>query len=50
MPTQVFEVVTTSRWFGEIDSRFRAIAPFLEFLNAPLTVKRKKVDGRELFG
>ena len=42
--------VTTSRLFGEIDSRFRAMAPFLEFLNAPLVPKRKKIDARELFG
>src|SRR5581483_4560556 len=44
------DAVTTSRLFGEIDSRFRAMAPFLEFLNAPLVPKRKKIDARELFG
>jgi len=41
---------TTSRLFREIDSRFRAMTPFLEFLNAPLAPKRKKIDARELFG
>ena len=44
------DMVTTSRLFREIDSRFRALAPFLEFLNAPLAAKRKKIDARELFG
>jgi uncharacterized protein (TIGR02453 family) len=44
------DTVTTSRLFGAIDSRFRALAPFLEFLNAPLAAKRKKIDARELFG
>lgn len=41
---------TTSRLFREIDSRFRAMTPFLEFLNAPLRSTRKKIDARELFG
>jgi uncharacterized protein (TIGR02453 family) len=44
------ECVTTSRLFREIDSRFRAMAPFLEFLNAPLVSTAKKIDPRELFG
>ncbi len=39
---------TTSRLFGEIESRFRAMTPFLEFLNAPLAPARKKIDAREL--
>jgi uncharacterized protein (DUF2461 family) len=42
--------VTTSRLFREIDSRFRAMTPFLEFLNAPSVSTRKKIDARELFG
>ena len=42
--------VTTSRLLREIDSRFRAMTPFLEFLNAPLVSTRKKIDARELFG
>jgi uncharacterized protein (DUF2461 family) len=44
------DIVTTPRLFGEIESRFRAIVPFLEFLNAPLAATRKKIDARELFG
>jgi len=42
------ETATTTRLFREIDSRFRAMTPFLEFLNAPLAPKRKKIDAREL--
>lgn len=44
------ESATTARLFREIDSRFRAMTPFLEFLNAPLLSTRKKIDARELFG
>ena len=44
------DMVTTPRLFREIDTRFRAMAPFLEFLNAPLAPARKKIDARELFG
>lgn len=44
------DMVTTSRLFREIDARFRAMTPFLEFLNAPLAPKRRKVDVRELLG
>ena len=44
------DMVTTPRLFREIESRFRAMAPFLEFLNAPLAPARKKMDARELFG
>jgi len=44
------DTVTTPRLFREIETRFRAMAPFLEFLNAPLAPARKKIDARELFG
>ena len=44
------DMVTTPRLYREIDARFRAMAPFLEFLNAPLAAKRKKIDARELLG
>lgn len=44
------DMATTSRLFREVESRFRAMAPFLEFLNAPLAPARKKIDARELFG
>jgi len=43
------EIATTSKLLGEIVQRFRAMTPFLDFLNAPLmTTARKKVDAREL--
>ena len=41
-------VATTPRLFSEIESRFRAMAPFLEFLNAPLSPTRKKIDPGDL--
>ncbi len=44
------DIVTTPKLFREIETRFRAMAPFLEFLNAPLLPTRKKIDARELFG
>jgi uncharacterized protein (TIGR02453 family) len=34
-------IVTTPKLFTELAKRFRAIAPFLEFLNAPLAAKRR---------
>jgi uncharacterized protein (TIGR02453 family) len=33
-------IVTTPKLFVELEKRFRAMAPFLEFLNAPLVGKR----------
>jgi len=35
-------LVTTPKLFPEIEKRFRALTPFLEFLNAPLAAKRPK--------
>lgn len=35
--------------YGEIVKRFRAMQPFLEFLNAPLAAQPRKVDPRDLF-
>ena len=35
------EIVTTPKLFAELERRFRAMAPFLDFLNAPLVSKRK---------
>ncbi|HLY18375.1 MAG TPA: DUF2461 domain-containing protein [Bryobacteraceae bacterium] len=35
------EIVTTPKLFTEIEKRFRAMAPFLEFLNAPLVETRR---------
>ncbi len=37
-------LVTTPRLFGELEKRFRALAPFLEFLNAPLAAKPRVQD------
>ncbi len=38
-------IVTTPKLFTELEKRFRALAPFLDFLNAPLAEKaRKRVD------
>jgi uncharacterized protein (DUF2461 family) len=34
-------LVTTPRLFAEVEKRFRAMAPILEFLNAPLLEKRR---------
>jgi uncharacterized protein (TIGR02453 family) len=34
-------IVTTPKLFTELEKRFRALAPFLEFLNAPLIAKRR---------
>jgi len=44
------DIVTTPKLFGEIESRFRAMIPFLEFLNAPLAATRKKIGARDLLG
>ena len=33
-------IVTTPKLFTELEKRFRALAPFLDFLNAPLAGKR----------
>jgi uncharacterized protein (TIGR02453 family) len=42
------EIATTGALFREIVQRFKAITPFVEFLNAPLVPARKKIDVREL--
>jgi len=43
------ELATTPQFFTELLTRFRAMKPFLDFLTAPLTTKRQKIDPRELF-
>ena len=45
---QAPEVATTARLEKEIVTRFQAMTPFLEFLNAPLPKERKRIDPREL--
>jgi uncharacterized protein (TIGR02453 family) len=42
------EIATTPALFREIVERFRAMTPFIAFLNAPLAPARKKIDAREL--
>jgi uncharacterized protein (TIGR02453 family) len=39
-------IVTTPKLFVELEKRFRAMAPFLEFLNAPLVGKRRVREER----
>lgn len=41
-------IATTADLQKEIVARFKAMAPFLEFLNAPLPKGRQKIDVREL--
>lgn len=43
------EVATSPAVYGEIVDRFRAMMPFLRFLNAPLP-KERKIDARDLLG
>lgn len=45
------EIATTPDVYEAVVSRFKAMTPFLEFLNAPLAARgRKAIDPRELFG
>ncbi|HVN03164.1 MAG TPA: DUF2461 domain-containing protein [Bryobacteraceae bacterium] len=39
-------LITTPRLHVELEKRFRALAPFLEFLNVPLTGKRRAPEQR----
>ena len=41
-------LVTTPKLFVELEKRFRAMTPFLEFLNAPLVGKRRLVEPPDL--
>jgi uncharacterized protein (TIGR02453 family) len=42
------EIATTPKLLRDILERFRAITPFVEFLNAPVAHARKKIDARDL--
>ena len=42
-------LATSPTLYAEIVKRFRAMAPFMAFLTAPLAPARKKIDARELF-
>jgi len=44
------QLATTPGVHGEIVQHFRAMTPFLNFLNAPLRRQAKKIDARELLG
>ena len=44
------EIATTPDVYEAIVSRFKAMTPFMEFLNAPLAAKGRKMDPRELLG
>ena len=37
-------LITAERLFREIESRFRAMTPFLAFLNAPLAKPKKRIE------
>lgn len=43
------DLAATREIAGTIGKHFRAIAQFVEFLNAPFVEKKKKIDVRELF-
>jgi uncharacterized protein (TIGR02453 family) len=43
------DCATTPELYREIMTRFRAMAPFLDFLNAPLVKKPRGMDPRDLF-
>jgi uncharacterized protein (TIGR02453 family) len=43
------DLATTPALYGEVLRHFRAMAPFVEFLNAPLAWPRKKIEARDLF-
>src|ERR1035438_9951551 len=36
-------IVTTPKLFVELEKRFRALTPFLDFLNAPLVTAKRRV-------
>jgi uncharacterized protein (TIGR02453 family) len=44
------DLAATPALYTEIVKRFRAMAPFLQFLTAPAAAQRQKLDARELFG
>ncbi|HXB70172.1 MAG TPA: DUF2461 domain-containing protein [Candidatus Acidoferrales bacterium] len=43
------DLATGPELYAEIVKRFRALRPFLEFLNAPLAQKKVKIDPKDLF-
>jgi uncharacterized protein (DUF2461 family) len=43
------DLATTDALCGEIASRFRAMAPFMNFLNDPLAARRKAVAANDFF-
>ena len=43
------DIATTPELYDAVVTRFKAMTPFLQFLNAPLTAKGRKLDPRDLF-
>jgi uncharacterized protein (TIGR02453 family) len=43
------DVATSGALYDTVRKHFRAISPFVEFLNAPFTERKAKIDARELF-
>ena len=41
-------MITTPKLFKEVERRFRAMAPVIEFLNAPLAARARKVPPGEI--
>lgn len=41
------EVAVTAKLFEEVEKRFRAMTPFVDFLNSPLTPAGRKLDTRD---
>lgn len=41
------EVAATPGLFGEVEKRFRAMAPFVDFLNAPVAQQKRKPESRD---
>ncbi len=42
------DIATSKDLYREVLTRFRAMTPFLDFLNRPLSPQKKKIDAREL--
>ncbi len=41
------DLAVTSKLFEEVQTRFRAMAPFVDFLNSPLARPGRKIDARD---
>ncbi|MFN7999156.1 MAG: DUF2461 domain-containing protein [Bryobacteraceae bacterium] len=43
------EIIATPKLFSELEKRFRAMTPFLDFLNAPLVTARRRTPEKQFF-